>query len=244
MAKPFLYSIQYSPWSEKARWALKLRRIEHRHHEYLPMIEALRLRAHTGKWRGRITVPALVADGVTYMDSFAIAQWADQQGSGSPLIPAAQATEVSHWNDACETVMSHGRALVTPRVAADDQAAAEQIPPNLRWIGPAGRPVFNFGVRYLQGKYGLLEQDAEQRRSHMRTQLKQLRQTLAGQPFVLGEFTFADVAMAVALQVVQPVADSYLRLGPATRRAWRDPELAVEFEDLLAWRDRLYAQWR
>jgi glutathione S-transferase len=50
--------------------------------------------------------------------------------------------------------------------------------------------------------------------------------------------------MAVLLQAVAPVADRYIRLGPATRQVWSQPELAAEFADLIAWRDTLYERHR
>ena len=49
---------------------------------------------------------------------------------------------------------------------------------------------------------------------------------------------------ATMLQGVQPVADEYIRLGPATRSVWTQPALAAEFPELLAWRDALYRQHR
>jgi glutathione S-transferase len=50
--------------------------------------------------------------------------------------------------------------------------------------------------------------------------------------------------MASALQGVSAVADDYIPLGPATRAVWTQPELAAEFSDLVAWRDRLYERHR
>ena len=49
-----------------------------------------------------------------------------------------------------------------------------------------------------------------------------------------GTFSFADVAMVVALQFVEPVADRYIRLGPATRRAWTNERFRHDYADLLA----------
>ena len=57
-------------------------------------------------------------------------------------------------------------------------------------------------------------------------------------------FSYADVIMASLLQGVAPVADRYIRLGPATRAAWTQLELARANADLIAWRDRLYEHHR
>ena len=65
-----------------------------------------------------------------------------------------------------------------------------------------------------------------------------------GRRCLLGEFSYADIAMASALQFVAPVGDEHIRLGPATRRAWTDLDLAGELTDLIEWRDQLYASRR
>jgi glutathione S-transferase len=50
--------------------------------------------------------------------------------------------------------------------------------------------------------------------------------------------------MAASLQFVLPVEARYIALGPATRAVWTNPKLAEDYADLLAWRDRLYADHR
>jgi glutathione S-transferase len=42
--------------------------------------------------------------------------------------------------------------------------------------------------------------------------------------------------------VVKPHARA--TVGPRTREAWTQPELAREFADVLAWRDAVYAKHR
>jgi glutathione S-transferase len=61
---------------------------------------------------------------------------------------------------------------------------------------------------------------------------------------VFDAFSYADIAYAVALQSIRPVADRWLPLGAATRTLWTVPALAEEFADLLAWRDDVYQSWR
>lgn len=242
VAKPTLYCIHYSPWSEKARWALAVRQVAYRKFEFLPMIHTLRARAHSRRWSGKLTVPLLVADGQSYMDSFEIAQWAEQHGSGPSLFPPGQVEACAAWNRRSEVVSQNGRALVTPRIAADAAASREQVPGFLQWLGPAGLPVVSLGVRYLTGKYALSDGSETQRRAAMAAELQAARQALQGQEYLLGQFSIADIAVCCGLQMVEPVADQYLRLLPATRRCWRDPELAEQFGDILAWRDQIFAR--
>jgi glutathione S-transferase len=57
--------------------------------------------------------------------------------------------------------------------------------------------------------------------------------------YLLGRFSYADIAMTVVLETVMPAARTEPPPGPATRRCWSDPALAEEFQDLLLWRSRL-----
>jgi glutathione S-transferase len=78
----------------------------------------------------------------------------------------------------------------------------------------------------------------------MRGVLDALRAGLKGRDNLLDGFSYADVAMAVVLQMVSPVDSGYIRLGPERRRAWTEPVLAKDYADLVEWRDRLYAARR
>ena len=71
-----------------------------------------------------------------------------------------------------------------------------------------------------------------------------LRGRYAGRTYLFDRFSYGDIIVCSLLQAVSPVADRYIRLGPAWRRAWTLPELARQFEDFLAWRDELYARHR
>ena len=51
-------------------------------------------------------------------------------------------------------------------------------------------------------------------------------------------------ATATLLQGVVPVAGRYICLGPATREAWTQADLAEEYADLIRWRDQLYERHR
>ncbi len=78
----------------------------------------------------------------------------------------------------------------------------------------------------------------------MRQQLLALREALGGRRTLASDFSYADLTMAVVLQMVSPVDERYIRIGEARRRAWTDDVLAREFADLVEWRDRLYADHR
>jgi glutathione S-transferase len=138
--------------------------------------------------------------------------------------------------------MHAGRALVVAAMlespAALDEGAPPFVPAALR---PLLRPVTRSATRAFARKYDLALDDRASSTRTMRAALDELRRALAIRtPYLLGPFTYADVAMATLLQGVAPVADRFIKLRPATRAAWTVDALASEYADLIAWRDGLY----
>lgn len=240
-----LYVIPHSPWSEKARWALDVQGVPYQLVPHVPVVggPALRLRTRS-KLRGPLTLPVALHNGQVLGDSYEIARFGSQR-STTPLVPAGHESEIARYNRLSEQLLAAGRVMATRRVAADAEAIREYVPApvaKLRRVGPA---IGRTGARRLLRKY------AHVLPGHpplvLRDGLLQLREALdevPGDHLVGDTLTYADVAMAVVLQFVEPVSDRYVRLRPATRREWRDAELAEEFSDLVAWRDRIYAAFR
>jgi glutathione S-transferase len=240
-----LVGLGYSPWSEKARWALDHHRIAYTYREYVPMLGELPLRIRAGRMSGKITVPILFDDDRVVGDSFAIAQYAESAGSGAPLFSAASLARITEWNAKSELALAAGRGLVITRTTEDKEAQRESVP---KFIPPALRgaslPMVTMGTRYLARKHGTLGRDAEAAERAMDDTLASLRGALGGREYLLDSFSYADVVMAVVLQMVEPVSDAFLPLDPATRRCWTTPALAKKHADLVAWRDALYAKHR
>jgi len=63
----------YSPFSEKARWALDHHRIPYAYREHYPLIGELSLRLRARRLKGRVSTPLLLAPEGPVLDSFAIA---------------------------------------------------------------------------------------------------------------------------------------------------------------------------
>ncbi|HLL25768.1 MAG TPA: glutathione S-transferase C-terminal domain-containing protein, partial [Kofleriaceae bacterium] len=124
-----------------------------------------------------------------------------------------------------------GRALLLPRIAASREALRAHARP--AWVAAVG-------VRHLMRKYDVRAGDHE---AVSRAGLDRLRAAIANEHLVGGGFSYADLTMAAALQFVRPV-DGFITLGPAMREAWTNHTLAAEYGDLLAWRDRRYAESR
>jgi glutathione S-transferase len=99
------------------------------------------------------------------------------------------------------------------------------------------------GARFLLRKYQANRASLDEHLARMEGVLAELQVTLDGD-YILGELSYADIVMAAALQFVKPVDPRYIKLGPASARAWTDLELCDRYRDLLDWRDALYARDR
>ena len=239
-------TLAHSGWSEKARWALDHHQIEYVERLHTPMLGEPALRWRLRKSDGPRSVPVLITEHETIGDSFEIAQYAERHGGGAPLFRRVEEADTRRWNQLSDRAMNAGRTLVTRRIAADPEACREAlpgvIPPGLRRpLAPATR----MAVRFIQRKYDV-SGDEDAARDELRAVLDELRGALADgrRTIAAGPLGYADIAMATTLQFVVPVATGIADMGPATRRAWTDLELAGEYTDLLEWRDQLYATER
>jgi glutathione S-transferase len=248
-----LHAIGYSPWSERARWALDHHGVRYREREFVPMLSEPLIRAQTGTWRGRISAPLLVDAHALIVDSSAIASHTERIGSGTPLFPDELRAAIDHWDRLSDRLACRGRERVAAASLHDRDAKIEAIPfPVPRLAKLALLPVADAAIRHLERKYALALADEAGALADIRAVLGELREQLGdgarrAAP-LLGVFTFADVAMAAALAAVEPVGGwahtPAAQMGPATRRVWTQPALAAEFRDLLHWRDGIYAAHR
>ncbi len=245
-----LLGLPYSPWSEKARWALEVRRVPYTKRHYAPLLGEPALRLKLRRLTGTVTVPVLTTDdGRVLADSADIARWANGRGEGPDLFPPEQEAAVARWVEVSERGMAAGRALSLRRMLADDEALAEMVPRPLRALGPAAVRIGALGVARTLRKYGGEQADAEAHRRVLVGVLDEIRAALAARPAgegtrtLLGTFTFADIAVAQVLAGVEPPV-SGLKLGRASRRSFTDPALRADYADLVAWRDELYRAYR
>jgi glutathione S-transferase len=239
---PELLGLPYSPWSEKARWALEARGIAYTKRLYQPLLGELGLRRKLGRWRGTVSVPVLTTDdGDVIADSAAIARWADARGSGPTLFPAEHDGAIAAFVALSERGMAAGRALSLTKLLADPAGLAEMVPRSLRGL-PGTRFVARRGVARTLRKYRG-EPDPAVARAALAAALEELRAALVGRPTLLGAFTFAEIATTQLLAFVEPPAFG-LRLGAGTRRSFVDDELRTRFADLVTWRDTIYDRYR
>jgi glutathione S-transferase len=239
------YSIQVSPWSELARWAIDHHRVECRRVEYLPLVAELQLRLATGKVFSRVSAPTLVDGQSVFADSFDIARYAELVGNGASLFPGGPSGDVGPWNDRAQRALNAGRTLHFARIEGDQDALRELVP---GFVPEALRdlsvPVVGQTFAFLGRKYRANAASNAQAQAALVEELEHLERALASGPYLLGAFSYADIAMAGALHYVDPVGDRYMRLGSATRHSLRDAPLAERFGKVLAWRDDLYERHR
>lgn len=234
----------FSPWTEKALWALGHHGLSFEFEQYEPLVDELSLRWRTRNLLRKATVPVLLSDGEVIPDSFGIARFAEAKGSAAPLI-AGHEREVEEWNARSERALRAGRALLFTRLESNPEALREHVPPFLpERLRPAMTPLVRGAIGYLKVKHGAYGGFTRQARAAFVDELAPLRRRIARAPYVLDGFSYADVAMAVVCQFFAPVEDRYITLRPATRAAWSDDSLAKELEDVVAWRDGLYAKHR
>jgi len=241
------YGESFAPWCEKARWALDHHRVTYRFVEHVPMLGELSLRIAARRPTGPVTVPLLVDGEHRVMDSLAIARHAEHHGAGAPLFPSEVDPEIVVWDQRSDALMRAGRALLLHRMARDAAALREQLPASVpRSATTLLTPLAALAVRYLMAKYATDVADQASHEHACREVLNQLRAACSHRrAYLVGStLSYADLTMATALQFILPVADDYVRLGAATRRAWTHPTLHLAYPDLLAWRDELYARHR
>lgn len=241
---PTLFHLSYSPWSEKARWALDHHGIEHRRIEHVPMIGEPLLRLVARRPFRRVTVPLLLDGADVLVDSWTIARRVDEIGGGPALIPAEHLDAIGLWNARIDAAMGAARARLTVRALNDDGMLAESLPPF--FVGPTRRmavPLARQGARFILGKYHDRQPDLDAAETLLTATLIALDEAIGDGP-MLGTFTFADIAACALLQFVEPVDDAWLPIGPATRAVWTDAPLRDRFARLLAWRDATYTTWR
>lgn len=239
-----LVALNVSPWSERAKWALDHHGLAYNLVEHMPVVGERRLRRLVGPGKPRATVPVLLAGLEVISESWDIALYADREGNGSKLVPSEHEAAIRDWCALADAASNACRELVVAATLASGPALDDQAPFAPAWLRPALRPVGRLATRAFARKYALRLDDGEAQTSAVRAALERLRGGLAASRYLLGSFSYADIATAGLLQAVVPLDDRYLKIGPATRAVWTNRTLSTEFANLVAWRDRLYETCR
>jgi glutathione S-transferase len=240
-----LVVLRYSPWSERARWALDHHALVYELVQHEPFIGEPRLRRLVGNRTKRPTVPVLITEDTVLTDSWDIALYADRVGSRDKLVPSEREAEIRDLAAVAEEAMANGRVLVVRSLLASNGALDEALPPFIPgFLRPLFRPLARYGTAWFGRKYAIDLQDTETPRRVLRSALERFRKRLGGASYVLESFSYADIVLCSILQGIRPPETEHVRLRPATRAAWTQHDLARDFEDLLTWRDALYRSQR
>ena len=241
-----LWGLHYSPWTEKARWALDHHGIDYRYREHMPLLgePALRWRARRRSPGAPASVPLLLEGDTLVSDSTDIARHADRLGSRAPLFGSGREDAIDRWVRASDRALQAARALVVDAISNSPGAQAESLPRTVpSALRPALRGVARLGSNFLARKYGA-ELDARARhRETLAHFCAELDAALDG-PYVLAELSYADLACAVTINSFAPLRERFFARSPATAEAWSQPELIERFAGLLEWRDQLYSSHR
>jgi glutathione S-transferase len=238
-----LIGMAQSPWTLKAVWALDVCGVPYTFEHYVPTLQEPALRLRTRTWRGPVSVPVLLGPEGPVWGASEIATFANGLGTArTGTAPLGDLLACAPWSALSDAALAEGRAHVTRAYLRDLDAQEELVPP---FFPPVLRKRLRFlvrdALRRIDRKYGHLVTAGA-----LLDALAKTRAQLAasGGEFLLGQFSYADVALASMLEVVSPLRARRVPRGERCRQLYSSPELAAEYSDLLSWRARLIAKTR
>jgi glutathione S-transferase len=222
-ARPVLWHLPISHYSEKVRWALDYKAIQH---DRRAPIGGYHIPAALVLTRGRnYTLPVIALDGRHIGDSTAIIAALEQRHPDPPLYPAdpverRRALELEDWFD--EQLGPYIRRFVFHALRSEpdtfDELASQQVPrPLRRYRRAAGA--------YARAFTGLRFQTVSDRRADEALQktlagLDRLESELAGHEYLVGErFTVADLTAAALFYPLVLPPEGPLQLAPPASAA-------------------------
>lgn len=232
--KPVLWHIPVSHYSEKARWALAWKGVEHERRAPVPGAHMAIARWLT---RGKSkTFPVLQLDGRSIGDSSEIVAALEERWPEPPLYPAdpderRRALELEEFFD--EELGPHIRLYAWHELCADPERMAQlsqtMVPGPLRDLGPASAVARSFGPAFVKLRYRVASDEAAERaRAKVIAALDRLEAELerSGGEHLAGDaFSVADLTAAALFYplVIPPEGPGLLADPPAGFQAFREP---------------------
>jgi glutathione S-transferase len=240
---PDLFGMSYSPWTQKARWAMDRQGITYKYHEHLVLLGLPELWWKTGASPLSYTLPILKDGARVLMESWDIARYADEkrQPGKETLFPEDKLSEIEECDRLAETGLDALRALLIRRLMRDKETQREVLPGAIPGFARSAlTSMARMAVGHVQRAFPVQETSDAELESRFEAGLRELRARLKGGGHVVGNrLTYADIGMAMLVQGLEPPSPEYLRMGPGLRRCWSTPRLASEYRDLIEWRDGL-----
>lgn len=235
----------YSPWTERARWALDYHKLPYRYTEYTTLLGEPLLRFKVSKPFGKVSVPLLITPNGRVNDSFEIANFSDGDSKKIPLVPVAHFDKIKEWAESAELALCSARIRATRRIRDSSEALADRLPSYTPgFLRNALVPMAYVATEYILHKYQLEEDDDEKLLRNMDVFFSKADKALNGREFVSENFSFADIVIATAIQALTPVDNKYIYLGLPSRKCMCEPALSEIYSSLIEWRDVVYEKYR
>jgi glutathione S-transferase len=248
-SKPVLWQIRISHYSEKVRWALAYKGVEHERRAPPPGVHMLVALALT---RGRHkTFPVLQLDTETVGDSTAIIEALELRYPEPPLYPEdreerRRALELEEWFD--EELGPQIRLLAWHEATRDREQLAEVVAPDVpgpfRRLRGAGAATARYASTFVGLRYGVKSPEAaEQARRRVLAALDRLETELAGGEYLAGDrFSVADLtAAALFYPLVLPPEGPLLPDPPEGFERFRAP---LKARDGYRWVEEVFRRHR
>lgn len=240
-----LVGMYFSPWTERARWALDYHKIPYRYVEYTTLLGQPLLRLRAGKPFGKVSVPLLITPNERVNDSFEIAAYSDRKSEKEPLVPSAHFEEIRNWTESAELALYSARLRATRRIQVSSEALADRLPDYTpKVLRKAFVPMAYVATEYILRKYQLEDDGDEKLLRNMDEFFNKANNALSGRRLVFDNLSFADIVIATAIQAITPVEDKYIYLGSPSRKCMCEPTLEKKYSSLIKWRDVVYEQYR
>ena len=250
MSKPVLWHIGVSHFSEKARWALAWKGIEHERREPPPPVHmGLALWWSRGETK---TFPVLELDGEHILDSTAIIGALEARWPEPPLYPEdpqerRRALDLEDFFDEGlgPAVRLYGWHHVRQDAELMQKATERNLPGPLRGFGPARAGISAFASTYANLRFRVSEPEAEREaRGAILEGVDRIERELEGGEHLVGNsFSVADLTACALLYplVLPPGAPTAIAGVPASAQGFAEELRARPF---YAWVERTYAKYR
>jgi glutathione S-transferase len=229
-SKPVLWQIRISHYSEKVRWALDYKGVEHERRAPPPGVHMLVALALTRG--GHKTFPVLQLDGNNIGDSTAIIAALEERFPEPSLYPEddeerRRALELEDWFD--EELAPHIRLLVFHEATRDPALLAGAIVPDLpkplRPVRGAAVAAARYTSAFVGVRYGVKSPEAaEQARGRVLAALDRLEAELDGNEYLVGDrFSVADLTAAALFYPLAFPPEGPTAPAPAGFESFRAP---------------------
>lgn len=236
-----LIGIAYSPWTARAKWVLGLKGVFYSWEAYRPLLDEPRLRLSLRRPMGHVSVPVYIDDTGSYDDSRLIAEHVNSLGLQWDLFPQGEFEALNTWIQRAEDFAFAGRALVVRKTEIDTaslKASIEVLAPK-----PVAA-VFNkfpaASMQLFKTKYQTHSKGLDDWKSLLRIHLEKINEQWSGRAYLLSDLSYADIALATALQFVSPVGQSYIEIPKGVEKCWKEPAFMEEFPEIFRWRDEIF----